>query len=246
MTINLAMWNSNYYRYSQVSSHRKDSLQFRQVYLRYQDVPCNVIFEIDDSAITENGFSSDPSELTDNTLTLTDVNPLYVKTYSQGDSRFAVAFGQCFGLDWVHLIDNPPDRFSVANKWELMLSGPGRAQSIADVPSRGNDHGRLWVHHLVVSTWIIRIYRVVWDLSRIGVRMEIFMGSSFHHGIVWKTLDIEASGFLGSHMNYYHNCAENRWSQLGHEWYYATRSAAHAISAETVGRWGVDRICKWV
>ena len=48
-------------------------------------------FEIDDSAITENGFSSDPSELTDNTLTLTDVNPLYVKTYSQGDSRFAVA-----------------------------------------------------------------------------------------------------------------------------------------------------------
>ena len=97
VTINLAMWNSNYYRYSQVSSHmRKDSLQFRQVYLRYQDVPCNVIFEIDDSAITENGFSSDPSELTDNTLTLTDVNPLYVKTYSQGDSRFAVAFGQCF------------------------------------------------------------------------------------------------------------------------------------------------------
>ena len=114
MKINLVLWNSNYYRYlGKCVIALEDSLEFRQVYLRYQDLPyCNVTFEIDGSAITENGFTccdTYPSEFTENRLTLTDANSLCVKTYTerQGDSHFALALGQCFGPDWVQFINNP-------------------------------------------------------------------------------------------------------------------------------------------
>ncbi|KAL4067374.1 hypothetical protein V8B97DRAFT_2025198 [Scleroderma yunnanense] len=55
----LVLWKSNYYRYfmppyDEFPTER--TLQFRQLYLRYQDKGHrNIIFEIDDSAIIENG-----------------------------------------------------------------------------------------------------------------------------------------------------------------------------------------------
>ena len=73
-----------------------------------------VSFDIDDSAITENGFicsNVDPRGLTGNMFSLTNANPFCVKTYSekQSNSYFQVYFGQCLGLDWVYLdvICNP-------------------------------------------------------------------------------------------------------------------------------------------
>ena len=208
VTINLALWKSNYYRYSRVYASPSDSLQFRQVYLRYEDMPCNVTFEIDDSAITENGFTrfdAHPSELPGNTLTPT--NPLCIKNYleTRGNRRFSAAFGQCFGQDWVHLVNNPHDDFSGSDTGELVVKGPDRSQSMADVPSRGDFRGRLWVRHtrLLGSPWIVRTCRVVWERLRIGVRIEMFQDPRLRNGLdEWKKLDIEVSDFLVRHMDY--------------------------------------------
>ena len=206
VSIDLALWDSNYYRYSELDrSLLEDSPQFRQVYLRYQEMPCNVTFEIDDSAITENGFACSavyPEELTGNTLTLTPARPLCIRTYSerQGNSRFAVAFGQFFGQDWIHSIDDPPSSYSRSHiVEELMAKGANRSQSMADVPSRGDCRGRMWVHHIRLpgSTWIVRTCRGVWERSRIGVQMGVFRNPRFQNGrIEWKTFDVEVSIFL--------------------------------------------------
>ena len=102
-----------YYRYQNApEADLGDSPEFSQVYLRYQDTPNHlVIFEIDDSNFTENGFTylsfnGDPKPKR-NTFTLTNVNPFCLRTYSedQGNYRFKVVFGQYLNRDWVHLED---------------------------------------------------------------------------------------------------------------------------------------------
>ena len=207
--IDLVLWNSNYYRYSTlVGATSEGSLELRQVYLRYQDMACNVTFEIDDSATTENGFTCSnkyPPQPTENTLALTSTSPLCIRTYSekQGNSRFAVAFGQCFGQDWIHLIDDPPGDLSWSSMGVLMVKAPDHSQSMADVPSRG-----VWVRHMCIpgSTWIVRTRRVVWGKSRIGIQMEVFQNSRFRDGLdEWQTHDIEVSDFLGVHMDIYYD-----------------------------------------
>ena len=196
-TVNLALWNSNYYRYPIAEFPVERDLQFRQVYFRYQDIPNrDITFEIDDSVITENGLTcgdTHRSTLTKNILTLPSTRPYCVKTYSQRQSnrRFTVAFGRCFGRDWVHLVNNPSSEF---NERELMLRGPERAQSMAKAPFRADRSGCVWIHHIRLpgSTWIVRTSRVVWEKSRIGVRMEVFRDPGFHDGLnEWKILDVE-------------------------------------------------------
>ena len=114
VTINLVLWNSTYYRYSNLqAAGLGGSPEFRQVYLRYQDTPNHAVtFEVDDSGLTENGFicsNEDPEENTENTFMLTNANPFCLRTYSaeQGNCHFKVAFGQCLGLDWVHMENFP-------------------------------------------------------------------------------------------------------------------------------------------
>ena len=110
--IDLASWNSNFYRYSRVlEPPSEDSLEFRQVYLRYQHMHCNVTFEIDDSGISMNEFTySDvypyARELSATNPTPTATNTLCIRTYSerQGNSCFTLAFGQCF---WWNLVVIP-------------------------------------------------------------------------------------------------------------------------------------------
>ena len=218
--IDLASWNSNFYRYSRVfQSPSEGSLQFRQVYLRYQDIDCNVTFEIDDSGITGNGFTRSavyPFELARHTstrpavtgLVLTATNTLCITTYSerQGNGRFTLAFGQCFGQDWIHLINDAPNPFSWYDTGELVIKGPDCSQSMADVPSRGDLYGRLWVLHcrLPGSTWIVRTCRVVWERSRIGVQMEVFRDFSFQNVLdEWIIFWIEVNDFLVVHMDEY-------------------------------------------
>ena len=200
ITINLALWKSNYYRYPRVPTSAMHSLQLRQVYLGYQDMSCNVAFEIDDSAITENGFAccNEPSKFTENTITLTGANSFCVKTYTerQGDSRFAVAFGQCFGLDWVYLLNDPPNEYNWLYQAKSMLRESDRTLSMANMPSGGDSPGRLCFRHHPVSTWILRISRIVWERSKIGVRIEVFRDSGFHCGLGWKSPDIEVGEFF--------------------------------------------------
>ena len=207
VSIDLALWNSNYYLYPQeFFSHPQNPLplQFCQVYLRYQDTCPDVTFKVDDSAVIEKGYSS---KLTEDTLTLTGANPFCVRTYSneQGNSRFAVVFGQFLGWDWVHWIDDPPSdpfRFEM-----LALKGIDRAQSMAYLPCRDGTHSRrMWVHHgRLPGSWIVRTYRAVWERSKIQVRVEVFHDPDFHNDLEeWKSFDIEVSAFLDLRMDYSH------------------------------------------
>ena len=209
--IDLVLWDSNYYRYPFVTRDAtlEDSpAEFRQVYLRYQDIPNHAVtFDIDDSAIIANGFTcsrENPRNLTGNTFTLTNTNIFYVKTYSQelGDGGFEVYFGECFGLDWVHL-----DVIRYPTSWNdpLRVQLPGGALSIADAPSPVDSLGRLWVYHLQLpgSTWIVRIYRVAWERSKVRLRMEVLQDSCFQNGPdKWNAYDVEVSDFC-VHVDHY-------------------------------------------
>ena len=204
-SIDLVLWNSNYYRYpSTLNDALVDSpAEFHQVYLRYQDTPNHTVtFDIDDSGIIENGFTCThvkPENLTGNTLTLTNTSPLCVKTYSEerGNGRFTVDFGQCLGLDWVHLDVARNPMSWIEGAWKVQV--PGGALSMANAPSQVDSSGRrLWVRHLRLhgSTWIVRIYRVPWERSKIRLRMEVFRSPHFQHGLdKWNTYDVEVSDF---------------------------------------------------
>ena len=140
VTIDLAFWDFNYYRHSLTVDEfpARGSLEFRQIFLRYQDAPNhNMRFEIDDSAITGNGFiccDTYPMEFVGNTLTVSATSPLCVKSYSesQGNGHFSVTFGQYFGWDWVHLISSPAWRFSWLGLQDLLIRGPEYAQSMSE------------------------------------------------------------------------------------------------------------------
>ena len=213
--IDLVLWNSNYYRYpSTGDTVLEDSpAELRQVYLRYQDTPNHTVtFDIDDSGITENGFTCsnivDPRGLTGNTFSLTNAKPFCVKTYyeKQSNSHFQVDFGQCLGLDWVHLgiVRNPSRSGDTLNPgWSyidraLKVQMPGGALSMADAPSQVDSPARrLWIRHLRLpgSTWIVRIYRVAWERSKIRLRMEVFRDPHFQEGRLdkWNAYDVEVS-----------------------------------------------------
>ena len=210
VSIDLVKWNSNYYRYpSMGSAALGPSTGFFQVFLRYQDTPnLTVTFDIDDSGTTENGFicsHANPKNLTGNTFTLTNTDPFCVKTYSEeeGSDCFEVNFGQCFGLDWVHL--DVPRSPVPSIDGALKVQMPYGARSMADAPSQVYSHGRLWVCHLQLpgSTWIVRIYRVALQRSKIRLRLEVFRGSHFQHGLSeWNAHDVEVRDFL-VHVDYY-------------------------------------------
>ena len=209
-SIDLVLWNSNHYRYpSTWHAALEDSpAEFRQVYLRYQDTPNHAVtFEIDDSEIVENGFTrslANPKSLTGTTFTLTNANPFCVKTYSQerSNSRFKVVFGQCFGLEWVHLDDYSLGIIPCINEVSI-ARGPDWAMSMA-APSENYSNCRLWIHHfrLPESTWIMRTYR---EKSKIRLRMEVVLGSHFQNGLdEWNVYNVEVSDFL-VHVDCYHD-----------------------------------------
>ena len=212
-SINLVLWNSNYYRYpSTEDAALEDSpTEFHQVYLRYQD-PSNhtLTFDISDGAIIENGFicsHADPRDI-GNTFILTNMNPFYVKTYSEerGDSYFNVVFGQCLGFDWVHL---DVARARDPQPWidDILVQVPGGVLFMAGAPARAYCSARLWVCHLRLpgSTWMVRIYRDAWEKSKIRLRMEIFRGSHFQNGLdEWNAYDVEVSDFVVQ-VDYHHD-----------------------------------------
>ena len=212
VTINLAVQDYNYYRYllplDELPTAR--SLQFRQLYLSYRmDTYHDITFEFNDRAIAENGFTccaTYPSEPQNRgastTFSLTDTAPLCVKTYAetQGNGRFSVALGQFFGLDWIHLVNIPRNkRFSSLDEAKLLVNGAKHAYFMADASSRGDPCGRIWVYHsrLPRSNWIVRLSRMIWEKTRIGIRMDVFRDSSFHDGLgldEWRNMNVEVGG----------------------------------------------------
>jgi len=217
VTILLALWESNYYRYPTPSFRLpppEGPLQFRQVYLRYQDPPhCNTTFEVDDSTLTENGFTccdTHPKKFSENTLTLTSTDPLCVKVYfdSQAKHRFSVGFGQFFGKRWIHvdsvesnMIHPPPWKNYTKHKYSQMLvATPEHAQPMSKARSGSEGYGQICVMqtHLPRTTKILQISSVMWNSSRMcGVKLNVFddPGSCDVSG-EWTAFNVDVGGFL--------------------------------------------------
>ena len=140
VTIYLTLWKSNYRRFfgprSEAILPKRGVPRFEQLYLIYQGVPRDPIFEFDDEAVFEHGFSCSstyPKELMDrNKVELTNINPLCVRTYanSLANCHFSVSFGQYFGRLWTHI--NPEERGkSAKEQYKRLIRSPEHVQSIA-------------------------------------------------------------------------------------------------------------------
>ena len=213
VTINLASWESNYYRYPGSSHHEEGHLQLRHVYLRYQGTPhCNSTFEIDDSAIHKEGTTYSATWpgreiITGNTVTLSTTDPLCVKRCSYNQLyRFTVGFGQCFGQNWIHVICEEPDTFPLNTHDLMWVRAPEHAQSMKKARS-GAARCQVYILQtpLPRSTWILQTSCVLWMNSGIcGVKLEVFQDSSVD--IVsheWAGFDVDVSIFFLVHTHYH-------------------------------------------
>ncbi|KAL4081390.1 heterokaryon incompatibility protein-domain-containing protein [Scleroderma yunnanense] len=210
VSINLALWKSNYYRYTTSlwdGVPTEKTLQFRQLYLRYQDTPHrDATFEIDDGAITEHGFTycgTYPSNSTESTLTLTRTDPLRVKIYSnsKANCRFAVGFGQCLGQDWIHFVYEedgqcPWEDYAKEEYKKMLIRGPDHARSMAEARS-SERHGRVCIMQtsLPRSTWTVRTSCVLWESSRrCGARIEVLRYAGYGNAVgKWTGFDVEGT-----------------------------------------------------
>ncbi|KAL4078706.1 heterokaryon incompatibility protein-domain-containing protein [Scleroderma yunnanense] len=177
LSINLALWKSDYYR---------RTLQFRQLYLRYQDTPyCDAIFEIDASDIIESGFTCCDT----NPPTLTSTNPLCVQVYSDphADCRFA---------SWIHVTYDESgtsggswDDYAKNTYTEMLAKGVEHVRSMPDTEahSRGEHYGRVYIMqiHLPRPTWTVQI-------STYGIRVDVFRYSGAGNiSSRWKGFDVD-------------------------------------------------------
>jgi len=216
VTIALTLWESNYYR--SPASFRllppEGSPQLRQVYLRYQDPPhCNTTFEVNDSTLTENGFTfydAYPKKFTGNTLTLTSTDPLCVKVYfdSQAKHRFSVSFGQCFGKGWIqvdsvesNIIRPPPWEFYTKHQYyEILDDMLGHAQAMNKARSGSENYGQICVMQtrLPRTTRVLQISSVMWNSSRMcGVKLGVFHDPGFCDvSGEWTTFYVDVSKFF--------------------------------------------------
>ena len=210
VAIDVALWDSNYYRYGRSLRHEWGRLQLCQVYLRYQDtlLHCNSTFEIDDSAITEGHFPPSSSTqwpvglITGNTVTLSITDPLCIKHYScVGRYRFTVGFGQCFGKNWIHADVCEGSETMAWNIYDLMLK---RASVHTQAMDFGAASRQLCISQtrLYPSTWILQTSCVMWESPRIyGVKLEVFWDRDLGNvsGARWTGFDVDVSIFFFVH-----------------------------------------------
>ena len=218
MAINLALWESNYYRHPGPSCHEGGRLQLRQVYLRYQDTPHihrSSTFEIDDSAaLHKGGFTSSARPvglITGNTVTLNTADPLCVKGYysCRQNYDFAMVFGQCFGQNWVHVIceepDSPYDLRSCYYAMRHRAADHALPQSMKKARS-GAACCQVYIlqTRLPRSTWILQTSRVMWKSSVMyGVKLELFQDPGFGNvSSEWTGFDVDVSRFFLVHAHY--------------------------------------------
>ncbi|KAI6131893.1 heterokaryon incompatibility protein-domain-containing protein [Pisolithus croceorrhizus] len=113
ITIDLASFGSNHYRYVGAIGKPQPLPEYQQLYLACRDdARHDFTFEVDDSMIS--GFtrcSTFPlikdvvSSNNRFVLTLSTTNPLVIVVYTDNSNGcFAVAFGYCFGQEWVHVV----------------------------------------------------------------------------------------------------------------------------------------------
>jgi len=219
VAIGVALWESNYYRYGGSLRHEKGRPQLYQVYLRYQDTThCNSTFEIDDSAIPKNGFTSSATYpeglITGNTVTLSTTDPLCIKCYPcRQEHHFTVGFGQCFDQNWIHVVCEKPDTISYDshtiswNVYDSMLSrAPEHAQFMKKARS-GAAGCQVYILQTCLprSTWILQTSYIMWkSSSTCGVKLEIFQNPGFGNvSGEWTGFDVDVSRFLVVHAHYH-------------------------------------------
>ncbi|KIM68396.1 hypothetical protein SCLCIDRAFT_20314 [Scleroderma citrinum Foug A] len=190
VTITVVLWESNHYKwpmplFAPIPPPKEPQWQLRQVYLRYQVLPHrDITFEIDDSALTENGFTccaAYPEEYTGNTLTMTSDHPLCVKVYSDSLTNrcFVVGLGQSFGKDWIHVfIEIPqPSELPAMNKY--WCRAPKHALQMNEARS-GAQQVCIMQTRLPQTTRILQISSIKWKSSRrCGVKLEVFHDPGF-------------------------------------------------------------------
>ena len=211
VTIHLAQWKSNYYRYSPLpnqSAFSSEALQFQQVYLRYQDtLHHDVSFTFDDRTVSKNGFTCSgtyPSEPAANKFTLTSKDPLFIRVYAdtQAQCCFAVGFGQCFGQAWVHLGCMELLYSGVGSSWEdyakkeygkMLSRGPEHAQSMARV------YG-MWRKHICFpqSIWTLQTSCAMWkSTGNCTTMVEVIPHPGCCNGPnTWQSYSIDVSDFF--------------------------------------------------
>ena len=209
VAIGLVLWESNYYRWTVPYLGLPPEVpprQLRQVYLRYQDLPHrNTTFEIDDSALTGNGFTccdAYPKKFTGNTLTLTSTNSLCIKVYSDSltNYRFAVGFGQAFGKEWVDVVSDESETIQRPPRWNyaehtynnILVRTPEHVQRMNKARSRA-EQVCIMQSCFSQTTRILQISSIVWKSPRRrGVKLEVFHHPSF--GDVsggWTAFDVD-------------------------------------------------------
>jgi len=213
VTIDLALWESNYYRYPH-DQFPEGPPQLRQVYLRYQDPPhSNTTFEVDDSALAENGFTccdAYPEEFTGNTLTLTNTDLLCIKVYSDSSTkhRFVVGLGQSFGRDWIHVT---ADEFytTLQLSWEdyadykydeMLDRAPEHAQAVNKARSGSEPYGQVCIMQtrLPQITSILQTSSIMWKNSRMcRVKLDVFHDPGFGDvSSEWIAFDVDVGSFF--------------------------------------------------
>ena len=213
VTIPLSLWESNHYRCP--VSHcfeftgPEGPLRFHQVYLRYQDPPRrSTTFKIDDSALTENGFTccdTYPAKFTGDTLTLTSTDSLCIKVYSDSltNKCFVVGLGLCFGKDWIHAFSDPRRLNYLYIEhiyYDIQFSMPEHAQHMnkAHSGAERGDQVCIMQTRLPRTTRILQISSVIWRSSGMnGIKLEVFHDPGF--GDVsgeWTAFDVNVGSFL--------------------------------------------------
>ena len=189
-------------------------LQLCQVYLRYKDpLLRNATFDLNDSVLAENGITccdTYPKTFTGKTLTLTSIDPLCVKVYSDGltNHRFVVGLGQSFGKDWIrvvsdesNIIPRPSWQDCTERKYYETLVGTAEHAQHMDMARSGAERdGQACIMQtrLPRTTGILQISSVMWKSSRMcGVKFEVFHDPDF--GDVsgeWTAFNVDVGSFF--------------------------------------------------
>ena len=222
-TIYLVLSESNYYRdpgpdlsilRSTDTTSAGPSLRWGlcQVYLRYQDPPRRTTtFKVDDTALIENGFTycdTYPKEFAGDTLTLTSINCLGIKVYSDNltNTCLVVGLGQYLGKDWIHVVSNEPTTIPRTSElWEFYIYKKYREmKNRMSAHARHVNKARSGVEQVCImrtrlprSTRILQVSSVMWKGSKIcGVQLEVFHDpSSSDVSAEWTAFDVDVSCF---------------------------------------------------
>ena len=164
LTIDLAFWKFNYYRFFGATGIPRSVPEFRQLFLIYRDeMSRDFTFKLDDrlmsSEFTRCG-AFPPQDTTDNFITLTSTAPLALVAYSNNDNsvRFAVALGYFYGQEWVHVINDdrptgnvnelssPWTSFAMKAYMQMRNAGPEHARYMAEMRSSSHQFYAKHVH----------------------------------------------------------------------------------------------------